>query len=214
MNDGQAEGTPEVGGLPCLSPLGERRQARLQDARLAVRVFVAVVPDAVALARALCDASADLLVVDALPRDLDQVRRVLDELHEACRASGALLIVQGPPLGETSADGYHLTSEDDIDAARRQVGPDILLGRTITDVTRFHGEAELDLDYLVVTPALVAEAARRASHPWFVDAVLQRDLERHLEAGARRILVDAEVLGLTDVTDATWNLRRALGRYH
>ena len=215
MTDRQGDRPPEVDGLPCLSPLGERRQARLHDARLAVRLFLSVVPDGVSLARALCSASADLLLVDALPRDLDRVRAILDQLHEACQDSGGLLIVHGPPLGETSADGYHLASEDDIDTARRQVGPDVLLGRTIADATLLHGEAELDLDYLAVAPALVPDAVRRASHPWFVEVVLPADVDHYLDAGARRILVDAAALGLgDDVTERTWGLRRALGRYH
>jgi thiamine monophosphate synthase len=192
---------------------GERRHARLQDARLAVRLKVALVADCSDLARRLCAASADLLVIDAVPRDVAEAERRMHGLRLACEASGALLILAGPPVAGVTVDGYHLGSDDDVDAVRRHVGPDALLGRTVLTEAELRHDADQDVDYLAVAPALVAAAARSASHPWFVEVVQPERVTDHLEEGARRILVEADALGADDPSGATWQLRRALGRY-
>lgn len=205
---------PEVAGLPCLSPLGERRQARLADARLAVRIMLALVPDPFTLARILCASSVDLLVVDAVPRDQSLARQHLDELRMACDDSGALLILAGPPIHDAPADGYHLRSEDDVDAIRRQTGPDAIIGRTVLREAELTHEAEEDVDYLVLAPGLVPAAVAGAAHTWFVEVLRPDDVDEHLASGARRVLVDADALGRDSPSAATWALRRALGRYH
>ena len=125
------------------------------------------------------------------------------ELRSICDSSGALLIVndRADLALACGADGVHVGQEDDpVEAVRRLVGPEMLIGLST------HSPAQIDsagdADYLGVGPVfetatkpglepvgveLVRYASEHATKPWF--AIGGIDAERAAQIGAERIAV-------------------------
>lgn len=113
------------------------------------------------------------------------------------------------------ADGVHVGQQDlPVEEARRQVGPDRLVGLSTHTREEILAPAATTADYIAVGPVfatptkpgrpavgpeLVSFAARRASVPFFAIGGIDLDsLAPVLEAGARRVAV---VRALTDAAD-------------
>lgn len=203
-----------MSGFPSLSPVGERRQARLADARIAVLVGTRRPPKELeGYLRALCEASVDICRMRDDAATEDELRTAADVFRRVCGDAGALFVVDRLPglAVQVGADGAHVGAVDvDPDHARRIVGPDLLLGRTVASGQALGDASDEDVDYLDVDVALVDVAAGRAGHPWFVAGA--EDVEDALRRGARRVLVGPQ-LSAEAPGDDCWDLRRALARH-
>lgn len=220
--------------LPCVSAEGERRQARLEDARLYVVTDArGETEDLEAFLLAVTGASADLVQLRDKTADDDGLRRAAAVFRRACDRTGALFVLNDRPdlAHEVGADGVHVGQDDEHpDRVRARVGPDLLIGRSTHTPEQLDATAHEDVDYVVVGPvhetptkegrpavglAPVRHAAAHAPHPWFAIGGLNAEtLGEVLEAGARRVVVVRAVTRAADPAEATWALRRALGRYH
>jgi thiamine-phosphate pyrophosphorylase len=209
--------------FPSLSPVGERRQARLQDARIGVVVGAGRDLDALERhLRAMCEASADLCLLRDDTATEDELRVAADVFRRVCDDTGVLFVCDRLPglAVQVGADGVHLGAIDvDPDRARRVVGPDLLVGRATRTREEIDRAGDEDVDYLVVGHGrepgqrgdLVAYAAKRASHPWFaVEASLEqaRDL---VSRGARRIIADR--IAEDDPATRIWDRRRLVAAH-
>jgi thiamine-phosphate pyrophosphorylase len=220
--------------LPCVSELGARRAARLEDARLYVVTDArSERGDLESFLRAVAGASADLLQLRDKTADDDRLRAASEVFRRVCDDTGALFVLNDRPdlAVEVGADGVHVGQDDaPPDAVRASVGPDLLIGRSTHSPEQLDASGEEDVDYVAVGPVHatptkegrppvglgpIRHAAAHAAHPWFaiggIDATTVTDV---LEAGARRIVVVRAVTEAADPGEAAWALRRALGRYH
>lgn len=219
--------------FPSLSAVGERRQARLGDAR------VLVVTDArreqgglEELLTAVCDASADVLLLRDKTATEDDLRRAADVFRRVCDRAGALFILNDLPglATQVGADGVHVGQRDvHPDHARRVCGPDLLIGRTCHRPEELDAAGDEDVDYLDVGPVfadpggplpppgldLVRYAARHAPCPWFAFGGIDGDRAADVvTAGAGRVAVGRGVTEAADAAAAVWALRRAVGHTH
>jgi thiamine-phosphate pyrophosphorylase len=138
---------------------------------------------------------------------------------EACRRHGALLAVndRADLAVAAGADVLHVGQRDlSPAAARRIVGPDMLIGLSSHSTDQAAGaQADPDVDYFCVGPiwatptkpgrpaiglAPVGEvAAGRPDRPWFaIGGIDEANLDQVLAAGAGRVVV---VRALTDCED-------------
>lgn len=220
--------------LPSVSAEGERRQARLADARLYVITDARRERgDLEAFLTAVCEASADIVQLRDKTATEQELRRAAEVFRRVCDRTGALFILNDLPglAVEVGADGVHLGQEDvHPDHARRVVGPDLLIGRSTHSEAQIDAAAEEDIDYFAVGPVHptptkegraaigldpIRYAAAHATHPWFAIGGIGPDtIEEVLAAGARRVAVVRAVTEAEDPAAACWALRRALARYH
>jgi thiamine-phosphate pyrophosphorylase len=220
--------------LPCVSAEGERRQARLEDARLYVVTDAREETDDLeAFLLAVTGASADLVQLRDKVADDEVLRRAAAVFRRVCDRTGALFVLNDRPdlALEVGADGVHVGQEDEHpDRVRARVGPDLLIGRSTHSPAQLDATAHEDVDYVAVGPVHatptkegrpavglepIRHAAAHAPHPWFaIGGLDERTVDEVLEAGARRVVVVRAVTLAPDPAQATWTLRRALGRYH
>ena len=222
------------GELPCVSEAGERLQARLQDARLYV------VTDArrdrgdlEEFLRAITGASADIVQLRDKDADDAALREAASVFRRVCDDTGALFVLNDRPdlAAEVGADGVHVGQDDATpDETRAVVGPDLLIGLSTHSAAQVDAAADQDVDYIAVGPVHatptkpgrlaaglepVRHAAVHAAHPWFAIGGISPDtVDEVLDAGARRIVVVRAITQAADPAEATWTLRRALGRVH
>lgn len=220
--------------LPCVSALGARRAARLDDARLYVVTDArADRGDLEPFLRAVAGASVDLLQLRDKTADDDRLRAAAGAFRRVCDETGALFVLNDRPdlAVEVGADGVHVGQQDaHPDAVRAEVGPDLLIGRSTHSPRQLDASAEEDVDYVAVGPVHatptkegrpavgldpVRHAATHAAHPWFaIGGIDEETVEDVLRAGARRVVVVRAVTEADDPAEAVWALRRAVGRYH
>jgi thiamine-phosphate pyrophosphorylase len=222
------------GELPCVSELGARRAARLEDARLYVVTDARRERgDLEAFLRAVAGASADLLQLRDKTATDDELRASAEVFRQVCEDTGALFVLNDRPdlAVEVGADGIHVGQDDmDPDRVRATVGPDVLVGRSTHSPEQLDASGEEDVDYVAVGPVHatptkqgrpgvglqpIRYAAEHAAHPWFaIGGIDRQTIGDVLEAGARRVVVVRAVTEADDPAEAAWALRRALGRYH
>lgn len=215
--------------FPVLSGDGERRQARLGDARLYVCVDARREQgDLESLLEACCRGGVDILQLRDKTATADQLREASAVFRRVCDTYGTLFILNDLPglAAEIGADGVHVGQRDvHPDHARQVVGPDLLVGRSTHSVAQIEAAADEDVDYFAVGPvyatptkegrpaaglAPVRYAARHAAHPWFAIGGLNPEtLPTVLAAGADRIVVVRAVAGAEDPEQAAWALREA-----
>jgi thiamine-phosphate pyrophosphorylase len=212
--------TQQEAAFPSISPIGERRQARLADARLGAVVDARRSRDELTRhLTALGEASIDVLRLGDDTATEDELRAAADVFRRVCDRVGALFLVDRLPglAVQVGADGVHLGSVDlHPDVARSVVGPDLLIGRAARSAEAIDASGDEDVDLLVVgedRPAgdrdeLVAHAARWASHPWFASVGDVAEAGALVELGARRVVAVAGSLPPDDPGAACWALRR------
>jgi thiamine-phosphate pyrophosphorylase len=220
--------------LPCVSELGARRAARLDDARLYVVTDARRERgDLEDFLRTVAGASADLLQLRDKTATDDEIRAAAEAFRRVCDDTGALFVLNDRPdlAVEVGADGIHV-GQDDLhpDRVRAIVGPDVLVGRSTHSSEQLDASGEEDVDYVAVGPvhatptkqgrpavglAPIRYAAEHAAHPWFaIGGVDRHTIGEVLDAGARRVVVVRAVTEADDPAEAVWTLRRELGRYH
>lgn len=209
-----------MNGFPSVSPVGERRQARLADARLAVVVDTGRDGrDLEALLRAVCGASVDIVRLRDDTATEDALRRTADVVRRVCDDAGALFLLDrlAGLAVQVGADGVHLGEVDaDPDHARRVAGPDALVGLGLRSARSVAASGDEDVDLIVlgddVTGAVAPElitAAETACQPWFVATDGPRTAIERIRSGARRVLLCGGLDG-SDPATACWEVRRAL----
>ncbi len=155
--------------------------------------------------------------------------RAAEPFRRACDAHGALFVLNDRPdlVGATAADGVHVGQDDTpVPEARRAVGPDRLVGLSVSSRAELEVAAGVDADYLGVgavfgTPTkpdaksggleLVQAAAARSRVPWF--AIGGVDLNNAAElvvAGAAGIAVVRAIRDAEDPEVAARALRALL----
>jgi len=176
----------------------------------------------------LADAGIDLIQLREKSLEARAVLRAGEPVAAACRAAGVPFIVNDRPdialaLG---ADGVHLGQNDlPVEVARR-VCPGAFVGLSTHALEEVDAAAHADVDYFAVGPVeatptkpgrpaagidLVRSASRTSGPPWFAIGGINADnLERVLEAGARRIVVVRAVTESGDPPAAAARLRGML----
>jgi thiamine-phosphate pyrophosphorylase len=138
----------------------------------------------------------------------DELLTAGERFREACDAHGALFVVNDRPelALQLGADGVHVGQDDlPVDAVRRLVGPDVIIGLSTHSPEQFDDGSASDADYLSVGPVwetptkagrpaagleYVRYAAARASKPWFaIGGIDEGNIAEVVAAGATRAVV-------------------------
>jgi len=214
---------------------GDERRARVRAARLYLVI------ESRAGESGTGESSTEELVAEALAGGVDivQVRdkhardaevvAAARRLARVCREHRALLLVNDRPglALAAGADGVHVGQDDaPVVEARREVGPDLLIGLSTHSPEEIDAAAASDADYIAVGPIyrtatkpalepvgleLVRYAAAHARQPFFaiggIDAGRARDVA---EAGAERIAVVRAIRDAEDPRAAARALRAGL----
>ncbi len=176
----------------------------------------------------LAGAGVDLLQLREKDLEAGAVLRAGEPVAAACREAGVPFIVNDRPdialaLG---ADGVHLGQNDlPVEVARR-VCPTAFVGLSTHRPEEIDAVGEADVDYFAVGPVeatptkpgrpgagldLVRYASGTTGPPWFaIGGIDAGNLDRVLEAGARRIVVVRAVTESSDPPAAAARLRSTL----
>lgn len=220
--------------LPTVSAEGERRQARLRDARIYVCTDARRDRgDLEELLTACCEGSVDILQLRDKTATEHELRAASEVFRRVCDRYGALFVLNDLPglAADVGADGAHVGQRDvHPDHARQVGGPDLIIGRSTHATDQIDATADEDVDYFSVGPVHatptkegrepigldpVRYATEHAAHPWFVTGDMNpQTLPPVLEAGARRIVAVRHVTQADDPEAAAWELRRTIAPYH
>jgi thiamine-phosphate pyrophosphorylase len=207
---------------------GSERRTRLGHARL---YFIS---DATPGGRPLADVlpaalrgGVDVFQLRMKDAGDDTILAAADVAREACRAAGALLILNDRPdlVAAVGADGAHVGQDDMAPAhARQLLGDAALLG--LSTHTPAQVDAAAGPDYLgvgplhltptkpgrpAVGPALVRHAAAQARVPFFaIGGIDATTIGAALAAGASRVAVVRAIAQAPDPEAAARALRAAL----
>jgi thiamine-phosphate pyrophosphorylase len=210
-----------------MAPPDERR-ARLGAARLYLVIEAAaaraVVPAALA-------GGVDVVQLRDKAASDDELVAAARELHSVCESYGALLVVndRADLALECGVDGVHVGQQDQpVDAVRRLVGPDVLIGVSTHSPEQIATAEGSEADYLGVGPVyatatkpavepvgieLVRHAAGHAAKPWFaIGGIDAGRADEVLAAGAERIAVVRAIRDAADPRAAAAALREAIDR--
>jgi len=204
------------------------RRERLRTARLYLVVEAAAVGGVLPAA---LEGGVDMVQLRDKAASDDELVDAGHAFRSACDEHGALLIVNDRPDLALScgADGVHLGQDDlPVEEARREVGPDLLIGVSTHAREQVDAALATSADYVGVGPvyatatkpdvapvgeALVAYAARRAAKPFFaIGGIDAHNVPAVLAAGAQRIAVVRAIRDAPDPRDAAAALRAALER--
>ncbi|MBA2272343.1 MAG: thiamine phosphate synthase [Actinobacteria bacterium] len=176
----------------------------------------------------LAGAGVDLIQLREKDLEARDVLRAAEPVVSACRAAGIPFIINDRPdialaLG---ADGVHLGQNDlPVEVARR-VCPEAIVGLSTHAPGEIDAVTRADVSYFAVGPVeatptkpgrpaagidLIRYASRTTGSPWFAIGGINADnLDRVLEAGARRIVVVRAVTESRDPPAAAARLRSML----
>jgi thiamine-phosphate pyrophosphorylase len=138
----------------------------------------------------------------------DELLAAAERFRDACDVHGALFVVNDRPeiALQAGADGVHVGQDDlPVDAVRRLVGPDLIVGLSTHSPEQFDAGLAADADYLSVGPVwetptkagrpaagldYVRYAAAHATKPWFaIGGIDEQNLAEVIAAGATRAVV-------------------------
>ena len=208
---------------------GDRRRERLDRARLYVVSGARQAEgDLSKFLEEILRAGVDIVQLREKDAEAGDLLRWGAVFAEAASRHGALFALNDRPdvalaLG---ADAVHVGQNDlPVDAVRRLVGPDLLIGLSTHDVRQLVG-ADPAADYLSVGPVhatptkpgrpatgleFVRAAARETSRPWFAIGGIDPETVTDVVAvGARRICVVRAVTEAPDPGRAVRELRSRL----
>jgi thiamine-phosphate diphosphorylase len=183
----------------------------------------------VALAAIEGGATAVQLRAPELPDD--ELVVLARDLAARCAAAGVLFVVNDrPDLAVASgAGGAHVGQGDDVDGARSTIGPDRVLGISVTTSEEAFAAVDRGADYLGVTAwatptkpearpgglELVREIAALSSVPVVgIGGIDPSNASRVIESGAAGVAVISAVAAAPDPVGATRDLVRAVGADH
>jgi thiamine-phosphate pyrophosphorylase len=138
----------------------------------------------------------------------DQLLAAAERFRDACDAHDALFVVNDRPeiALRAGADGVHVGQDDlPVEAVRRLVGPDVLIGLSTHSPEQFDAGLASAADYLSAGPIwetptkagrpaagldFIRYAAAAATKPWFaIGGIDQQNIYEVVAAGARRAVV-------------------------
>jgi thiamine-phosphate pyrophosphorylase len=138
----------------------------------------------------------------------DQLLAAAERFRDACDAHDALFVVNDRPeiALRAGADGVHVGQDDlPVEAVRRLVGPDVLIGLSTHSPEQFDAGLASAADYLSAGPIwetptkagrpaagldFIRYAAAAATKPWFaIGGIDQQNIDEVVAAGARRAVV-------------------------
>jgi thiamine-phosphate pyrophosphorylase len=158
----------------------------------------------------------------------DALLALAGDLATRCAAAGVLFVVNDRPRVAVASDarGAHVGQGDDLEGARTTLGPDRVLGISVTTLAEARAAVELGADYLGVT--VWATATKPEATPGGLELV--RDVVEScpipavgiggihagnaaavIAAGASGVAVVSAVAGAPDPVEATRRLVRAVG---
>jgi thiamine-phosphate pyrophosphorylase len=196
----------------------------LENARL---YFVVEADASDQLLAAALEGGCDLLQLRDHEAGDDELLAAADRFRDACDAHGALFVVNDRPeiALQAGADGIHVGQDDlPVDAVRRLVGADVLIGLSTHSPEQFDAGLASDADYLSVGPVwetptkagrlaagltYVEHAARLAGgFPWFaIGGIDLGNVRAVTQAGATRIVVVRAIRDAADPYLAASELR-------
>jgi thiamine-phosphate pyrophosphorylase len=184
--------------------------------------LAALVPELVA-------AGVDLIQLREKDMEAGDVLRVAEPISAACRDAGVAFIVNDRPdvAVAMDADGVHVGQNDlPVEAARRIVGPDKIVGLSTHRVEEVDAAASTGADYIAVGPVfetptkpgrpaagieLIRYASGVVERPWFaIGGIDEENLPDVLEAGARRVVVVRAITEAADPPAAAARLKKLL----
>ncbi len=130
--------------------------------------------DPVSLAQAYLDGGARCLQLRARGIELGQLLEWSRAIVEAAERVGARVIINDRSDLTLMADaaGVHLGQDDlPVDAARRLLGPDRLIGRSTHDEEQVARALEDDVDYIAIGPVFATATKETGYAPVGLDAV-------------------------------------------
>jgi thiamine-phosphate pyrophosphorylase len=177
----------------------------LDDARL---YFVVEASASDRLLDAALAGGCDLLQLRDHDASDDELLAAGERFRDACDTRGALFIVNDRPevALQVGADGVHVGQDDlPVDAVRRLVGPELLIGLSTHAPDQFDAGLAGDADYLSAGPIwetptkagrpaagldYVRYAAEHGTKPWFaIGGIDQHNIAEVVAAGATRAVV-------------------------
>jgi thiamine-phosphate pyrophosphorylase len=198
----------------------------LGDARL---YFVVEASASDELLHGALSGGCDLLQLRDHDASDDVLLAAAERFRDACDASGALFVVNDRPeiALQAGADGVHVGQDDlPVEAVRRLVGPDVLIGLSTHSPEQFDAGLVSDADYLSVGPVwetptkagrpaagieYVRYAAANATKPWFaIGGIGESNLDDVAAAGAERVVVVRAIRDAADPRAAASALKSRL----
>ena len=175
-------------------------------------------PALLGLLDVVLDAGAPCIQLRSKGRDDASLHHLAEQVVRRCRAAGAVCLVndRADVAVAVGADGVHVGAHDlPVDAVRRVVGPDLLVGATARDADEATRAAEQGADYLGVGPLYTSTTklglpapsgpARIAAVTAAVDlpvlgiaGVTVDRVAEVVDAGAHGVAVTAAVTGADD----------------
>jgi thiamine-phosphate pyrophosphorylase len=158
----------------------------------------------------------------------DDLLPIARDLATRCAAADVLFVVNDRPriAAASGAGGAHLGQRDDLDGARAALGPDRVLGISVTTPAEARAAVERGADYLGVTvwatvtkpeasPGgldLVRDVVAASSVPVVgIGGIDPGNAGRVIAAGASGVAVISAVAASPDPVEATRRLARAVG---
>ena len=204
------------------------RRERLTGARLYVVTDAREVRgDLESFLDAILSAGVDIIQLREKDAEAGDLLRWGETFKAAAEAHGALFVINDRPdvAAVLRADGVHVGQNDlPVEAVRRLMGPDILIGLSTHDEQQLKLAAP-EADYVCVGPVFetptkegrpatgpefVRFAARHERRPWFaIGGINEENFPVVVEAGARRIVV---VRAVTEAGDPAEAARKLLER--
>jgi len=154
-----------------------------------------------------------------------------ERFRDACDAHGALFVVNDRPelALQAGADGVHVGQDDlPVDAVRRLLGPDMLIGLSTHAPEQFGAGLASDADYLSAGPIwetptkpgrpaagldYIRYAASVATKPWFaIGGIDEHNIGEVVAAGARRAVVVRAIRDADDPAAVASALKSVLDR--
>ncbi len=208
--------------------LGGSRRARLADARL--YLCTPSRPDLPEFLDAVLSGGVDVVQLREKGLEARQEIALCEVVAEAARRHGALWSVndRADVASVAGPDVLHLGQDDlPVAAARRILGPDVLVGRSCHDEQQVAAASlQTGVDYFCVGPTWPTPtkpgrpapglpltrfaAGLGTDRPWFaIGGIDETNLDQVLDAGARRVVV---VRALTEASDPFAAARRLRAR--
>jgi thiamine-phosphate pyrophosphorylase len=200
----------------------------LDDARL---YFVVEASASDRLLDAALAGGCDLLQLRDHDAADDELIAASERFRDACDVHGALFVVNDRPeiALQAGADGVHVGQDDlPVDAVRRLVGPDVLIGLSTHSPEQFDAGLESGADYLSAGPIwetptkagrpaagldLIRHAASVAAKPWFaIGGIDEHNIGEVVAAGASRAVVVRAIRDAADPRATASALKSVLDR--
>jgi thiamine-phosphate pyrophosphorylase len=161
----------------------------------------------------------------------DELLEAAERFREVCDEHSALFVVNDRPeiALQARADGVHVGQDDlPVDAVRRLVGPDVVIGLSTHSPEQFDAGLASDADYLSAGPIwatptkpgrpaagidFIRYAASAATKPWFaIGGIDESNIDEVVAAGATRTVVVRAIRDARDPRAAATALKSHLER--